>query len=193
MNSLRSLRQSLTSADCWIAILRIGVGLWFLKSLFTKVAWSLLGGVLPIPGPSPRWAAFLPERLAEYAAGNPIGWYAGFLQHVAIPNIHAFAWLTALGESAVGLALTLGIATRWAALGGAFLMANYFLASFWMGPSQQGFHLLLFLCMAAFMGAGAGRFWGLDALWIARRARPAATVRPQPDVASAVEGSRSAS
>jgi thiosulfate dehydrogenase (quinone) large subunit len=171
MTSLLSLRQTLTRAEGWLAIIRIGVGLWFLKSLFTKIEWLALGGVVPFPGPSARWAAFLPERLAEYAAGNPIGWYAAFLRDVAVPNSAAFAWLTAFGESAVGLALTFGLATRWAAAGGAFLMANYFLAGFWMGPSQQGFHLLLLVCMAAFIGADAGRVWGLDGLVSRRRAR----------------------
>ena len=41
--------------DRWLAFLRIAVGLWFLKGVVTKLAWSLAGGVFPVPGASARW------------------------------------------------------------------------------------------------------------------------------------------
>ncbi|MDQ3224675.1 MAG: hypothetical protein M3Q75_14570, partial [Gemmatimonadota bacterium] len=58
--------------------------------------------------------------------------------------------------------LTLGIFTGVASLVGLFLVTNYGLATQWMSPGQQGFHLLLFVLMLAFFFARAGRTWGLD-------------------------------
>lgn len=55
----------------WIAFLRIAVGVWFLKSLFTKLRWTALGLLVA----TPRWTGFLPGRLQEYAAANPLPWY----------------------------------------------------------------------------------------------------------------------
>ena len=83
-------------------------------------------------------------------------------------NGELFADLTALGETAVGVGLLLGIATRPISALGLFIMANYGLANFWTGFSQQGFHALLVLCMLAFTVAGAGRTWGVDG-WLQRR------------------------
>jgi uncharacterized membrane protein YphA (DoxX/SURF4 family) len=67
----------------------------------------------------------------------------------------------------VGLGLTLGLLTGVASLVGLFLVTNYGLATQWMSPGQQGFHLVLFFLMLAFFFARAGRTWGLDA-WLAR-------------------------
>lgn len=150
-------------------MLRIAVGLWFLKSILTKLEPGLLAGWFPALVPTERWLGFLPGRLAEYAAGNPLELYAAFLDRFAVPNAASFAHLTAWGEGAVGIGLTLGLCTRAAAAIGILLMLNYFLASFWMGPSQQGFHLILLVCMVVFLGAGAGRRWGVDGLFPRKR------------------------
>jgi uncharacterized membrane protein YphA (DoxX/SURF4 family) len=163
---MRALGRS-TPPERWLAYLRIGVGLWFAKSLFTKLGVATMGG-LPLPTASERWMGFLPIRLAEYADGNGIALYRDFLREVAIPHADVFSVLTAFGESAVGVGLVLGLLTPFASAAGAFLALNYLLASYWMGPSQQGFHLLLILCMAAFMGGRAGRCLGLDGV-LARR------------------------
>jgi hypothetical protein len=44
------------------------------------------------------------------------------------------------------------------------LVTLYGLATFHVGPSQQGFHLVLLACMVAFLLARAGRHWGLDGI-----------------------------
>ncbi len=150
--------------DRWLAFLRIGVGLWFLKSLWTKLEVDLAGGIAPFPAVSDRWVGFMPEQVAEYAAGNPLVIYREFLQEVVVANGALFAHLTAFAEVAIGIGLVLGLFTRWTAAVGAFVAVNYFLATFWMSPGQMGFHLLLVACMIAFGGAAAGRRWGLDAL-----------------------------
>ena len=38
----------------WLAVLRIAVGLYFVKSLVTKMTLVMLGGVLPVPAVSQR-------------------------------------------------------------------------------------------------------------------------------------------
>ena len=79
-----------------------------------------------------------------------------------------FARLTAWGETVTGLGLTLGFCTGLASVVGLILVINYGLATQWMSPGQQGFHLVLFFLMVSFFFARAGRTWGLDA-WLARR------------------------
>ncbi|MFO7260566.1 MAG: TQO small subunit DoxD [bacterium] len=152
----------------WLAFLRITVGLWFLKGIVTKMTWFAFAGFIPLPRASERWVNFLPRRLMEYASENPIEVYRQFLLDVAIPNAGVFAYLTAFGETAVGIGLTLGLFTGYASIIGFFLMANYFAASYWTGMCQQGFHVLLLACMLAFLGSRAGRVWGIDG-WLARR------------------------
>ncbi len=97
------------------------------------------------------------------------------MNHV-IPNAASFAQLTAFGEAAIGLGLTFGLLTRPASAVGLFLMANYLLATFWVGFCQQGFHFLLIVGMVAFLGAGAGRTWGADR-WLWNRLRGSFLVR----------------
>ena len=153
-----------------LAALRIVVGLWFLKSVLTKLGLVWLG-VVPLPGASARWQTVMPRLLARYAAENPVEFYRDFLLHTVIPNSAFFATLTALGETAVGLGLTLGLLTPLASVVGLVLVVSYGLATSHMGPSQQGFHVLLFACMAVFLLTRAGRAWGVDGWLRARRGR----------------------
>lgn len=152
----------------WLALSRVVTGLWFLKASVTKLAFVLAGGFFPLPTVAGRYLSFMPKRLAEFAAGNPLGWYRDFLEAIVLPNVGLFAHLQTFGEVAVGLGLTLGLLTSTSAAVGLLLTANYFLATQWMGFCQQGFHLVLGAGMLAFLGARAGRVAGLDA-WLLRR------------------------
>jgi thiosulfate dehydrogenase (quinone) large subunit len=152
----------------WLAVLRIVVGLYFVKSLITKMSLILLGGVLPVPAVSERWFGVMPKIVARQASENPIVFYKEFLDGTVLTHSHLFAVMTAWGETAVGLGLTLGLLTGLASLVGLILVVNYGLATQWMSPGQQGFHLVLFFLMLAFFFARAGRTWGLDR-WVARR------------------------
>ena len=156
--------------EAWLALLRVVVGTWFLKAVWTKLAMGVAWGVLPYPMVSSRFVGFHPKRVAEFAAGNPIGWYKDFLEQTVLPHAALFATLQVCGEVAVGIGLTLGLVTRLTALVGLYLALNFGLASQWMSFGQQGFHLVLVTSMVIFIGAGAGRAWGLDALWLRRGA-----------------------
>jgi uncharacterized membrane protein YphA (DoxX/SURF4 family) len=145
-----------------IALLRIVVGSWFLKAVWTKLTVVYVGGVVPVPAVSPRFLAFQPKRVAEFAADNPVAWYKEFLQETVLPHAKLFATLQACGEVVVGIGLVLGLFTGLAALIGFVLSVNYGLATQWMSFGQQGFHVLLITSMVIFLMTGAGRQWGLD-------------------------------
>lgn len=158
---------SLVHPAHWLAALRIVVGLYFVKSLVTKMTIAFLFGFIPVPAVSARWIEVMPKIVAKQASENPIGWYKDFLEHVVLSHSSLFAHLTAWGETAVGLGLTFGLLSGLAALIGLLLVMNYGLATQWMSPGQQGFHLVLFALMLAFFCSRAGREWGVDG-WFAR-------------------------
>ncbi len=154
----------------WVVLLRVVVGAWFLKAVWTKLVVSFLWGSIPYPAVSARFLNFHPKRVAEFAAGNPVGWYKAFLEGTVLPHAALFATLQAYAEACVGIGLVLGLFTGLSALVGLFLSLNYGLATQWMGFAQQGFHLLLVTSMVIFLGCRAGRAWGLDYLLL--RAAP---------------------
>ena len=151
----------------WLAVLRLTVGLWFIKSLFTTLTVGVVAGFIPVPMASDRWIATMPKLIARYAAENPFPAYKSFLLDAVVPN-HAFAHLTAIGEVAVGISLTLGLLTEVGAVFGALQVIMYGLAVQHMSSGQQGFHVMLLAMMIAFLFAHAGRTWGVDA-WLANR------------------------
>jgi uncharacterized membrane protein YphA (DoxX/SURF4 family) len=164
-------RSSITMAhpDKWIAFLRVVVGLYFVKSLITKMSIFLAGGFLPVPVVSERWIDVLPKIVGRQAAGNPIVFYKQFLEGTVLTHPELFAQLTAWGETAVGIGLTLGLLTGLSSFVGLILVTNYGLATQWMSPGQQGFHIVLVALMLTFFMARAGRVWGLDARIAARK------------------------
>jgi hypothetical protein len=95
-------------AAVWLAIVRIAVGLYFVKSLVTKMSVVLLGGFLPFPAVSDRWIGVMPKIVAKQAAENPILFYKHFLEGTVLTHSELFAHLTAWGETVVGIGLTLG-------------------------------------------------------------------------------------
>jgi thiosulfate dehydrogenase [quinone] large subunit len=150
--------------SAWIVLLRLVVGAWFVKAVWTKLTITWLWDAVPYPAVSPRFIAFQPRRVAEFAAGNPLTWYRDFLETTVLPHAKLFAILQTSGEVAVGFGLVLGLFTGLAAFIGLFLTVNYGLATQWMSFGQQGFHVLLATSMLILLGARAGRVWGLDAL-----------------------------
>ncbi len=152
----------------WLAGLRILIGLWFAKALWTKMQFVLLGGFVPFLGVAPRWLEAMPAVVTKQAAENPILWYKAFLEQTVLPNAPLFAHLTAWGEVLVGLSLTLGCCAGLGALGGLWLALNYGLASQHLSSASLGFHYTLIIVMLTLFLARSGRSWGLDA-WIAWR------------------------
>ena len=150
-----------------IALLRIVVGAWFIKAVWTKLTIAYVASV-PYPAVSPRVLGFHPKRVAEFAADNPVEWYKAFLQGTVLPHAKLFATLQAYGEVVVGLGLLLGLCTGLTAVIGLVLSLNYGLATQWMSFGQQGFHVMLITSMLIFLATGAGRRLGFDRLLRAR-------------------------
>ncbi|HEU5305409.1 MAG TPA: TQO small subunit DoxD [Gemmatimonadales bacterium] len=178
MTHTRPVTVTMSHPAEWLAVLRIVVGLYFVKSLATKMSLVWLGGVVPLPAVSERWLTVMPKIVARQASENPLSFYKHFLDGTVLQHSNLFAQLTAWGETVVGIGLTLGLLTGLASLVGLFLVVNYGLATQWMSPGQQGFHLVLFFLMVAFFFARAGRTWGLDA-WLGRQ-RPRALLARRP-------------
>ena len=157
----RASAVTMSNPEKWLALLRIVVGLYFVKSFFTKMGLVMIGGILPLPAVTERWITTMPKIVARQASENPLTFYKQFLEGTVLPHSGLFAQLTAWGETVVGLGLTLGLLTGVASLVGLFLVTNYGLATQWMSPG-------LFFLMLAFFSARAGRTWGIDG-WLARR------------------------
>jgi len=96
---------SLSHPAEWLVVLRIAVGLYFVKTLVTKMSVLLAGGVLPVPVVSDRWLATMPKIVAKQASENPIAFYKHFLEQTVLTHADLFAHLTAWGETVAGLGL----------------------------------------------------------------------------------------
>lgn len=152
----------------WLAVLRVAVGFWFLKALWTKMDFVLLGGFFPFLGVEPRWIESMPMVIGKQMAENPIVWYKAFVESHVLTNVPLYAALTAWGEVLVGLSLVSGFCAGLGALGGLWLAGNYGLASWHMSPASAGFHFMLITTFIVLFLARSGRAWGLDG-WVAWR------------------------
>jgi thiosulfate dehydrogenase (quinone) large subunit len=110
-------------------------GLWFVVRMYVGAEWLLAGWDKVISpavwGTSGKAiAGFVAGALAKSAGAHPAvqGWYASFLQNIALPNAGLFSFLVTWGEVAVGVGLLLGILTGIAAGFGVLMNLNYLLA-----------------------------------------------------------------
>lgn len=109
----------------WL-LLRLYVGWEWLHAGFAKVTNPLWVG----PQAGTAVNGFLLGALKKTAGAHPdvSGWYAAFVQNVALPNSAFFSYLVAFGELFVGIGLILGLFTGIAAFFGAFMNMNYLFA-----------------------------------------------------------------
>ncbi len=117
--------------------------------------------------------AALRETLTKWAAETRYGFYVPFLEKVATPHAEVFALLVTFGEMAVGIALLLGFATRFASLVGIFMCLNFVFGSGvrLLSTDQPVVFILL---LATIYATAAGRALGLDVLLKTRLPRWAA-------------------
>lgn len=139
------------SGRFWVTAERIAGGVWVLSSGLRKA--------------NPRTIAAMPREIEAYADQTTITWYGRFLKRVVVPRAGLFARLAVYGVIGVGGALALGLCTRFAALMGIFMHANYLLAAgFPANHPEQAQNGALILIDAAALATDSGRHFGVDAL-----------------------------
>jgi thiosulfate dehydrogenase [quinone] large subunit len=105
------------------------------------------------------------DGMQGFLVGNlesSFSFYRPLIENVVLPNKELFAALVAWGETAVGIALFIGLATRYAAFSGAFLVLNFWFAKgeeIFAGSNHDVVWLVVLLVLAL---VPAGRIAGLD-------------------------------
>ncbi|MFG2120748.1 DoxX family membrane protein [Streptomyces sp. NPDC048710] len=133
----------------WLAVLRIGLGLWWLESWRhkDKKTWFEGGGI--------AWAA----GVAEKHRWAPVR--AGF-ETVVTPRPKQMAYVVAYAELALGLGLILGFLTPVALLGGLALNVLYFVLMIHDWAEQGQNSMMALISLVGFFGM-AGQTWSVDA------------------------------
>jgi thiosulfate dehydrogenase (quinone) large subunit len=145
-----------------IFVLRIILGWGFLFAGMDKV--------LQLTGKPFSAAGFLshatggtwPGAAADTVVNPTHGLWVGIAGNAGAVGLINF--LVQFGEIAIGLALILGIATRFAGIMGAIMTGLFYVASWDFGNGIVN-EQLLFAVLAGYLAyVSAGRYWGLDAV-----------------------------
>ena len=131
-----------------LAVLRVYTGVFFLIYGYGKLQ---RGG-----GFADGMSGFL------NAQENTFGFYRTFIDSVVLPNAGLFSYLIACGETALGIGLILGLATRYSAYVGVFLVINFWFAKGlgFFGAMNHDVVWTSILLVLALMKAG--HVYGLD-------------------------------
>jgi thiosulfate dehydrogenase (quinone) large subunit len=147
-----------------LAVLRVAVGFGFLYAGLDKVVH--FDGV----NKAFNAAGFLKGATAGTLPGSADGAIVNPTHDVWVSLasngglVSAINFLVVFGEVAIGVALILGLATRFAGVAATLMMALFYVAnfSFANGPFNEQF---LYAIVAAFLAyAGAGEHYGIDAI-----------------------------
>jgi len=163
---METLRQPRYAGLFWL-VLRLWLGYSWITAGFEKVfgegnaVWVGSKAGVAVGG-------FLKGAIAQSALApgyDPVknphpavqDWYASLAQNFFLPNATMFSYLVSYGELLVGLALILGIFTRFSALMGVLMNLSYLFA----GSTSTNPQMLVVGLTIALVGVSAG-FYGLD-------------------------------
>ena len=147
MSNLDDFRAA--KINTWpILVLRVYTGVFFLYYGIRKII-------------NPDFSDGVAGFLGSVSEGT-VGFYRPFVEHVVLPNKGLFAFLVGWGELLVGIALILGLATRYAAFAGAFMVLNFWLAKGQGILDAQNHDVIWFAILVVLGGLHAGRVYGLD-------------------------------
>jgi thiosulfate dehydrogenase [quinone] large subunit len=140
----------LTTAE-WLAVLRIGLGLWWLESFRHKDlgAWLKRGAGI-------SWGASVAEK-------HKFPFVKTTFERFVKPHPITMAYIVVFSELAIGLGLTLGFLTPIAAFAGILLNLTYFILmiSDW---AEQGQNAMMILAAVVVLGTHAWDTWSIDHL-----------------------------
>ena len=108
--------------------------------------------------------------------------YQAFLHAVVLPNMTLFSLMVEWGETLVGVSLLLGLFSRFGAIGGLFLVTNYFMGN-GAGSLHDGWFGIdaaTFTMTALHVIVPTGLFFGLDTVIRSRTARGVGAVTRGP-------------
>ncbi|MHB8329462.1 MAG: DoxX family membrane protein [Acidimicrobiales bacterium] len=143
------MRTSLLTGSQWAAVLRIGLGLWWLESFRHKnlTAWiKRQSGI--------TWAA-------EIAGKHRWGVVRRGFESVVRPHPKVMTWVVLMSELSIGLGLTLGLLTPVAAFASIALNLLYLVLMIhdW---AEQGQNLMMILVAVAVLGLHGWQVWSID-------------------------------
>jgi len=145
------VNTSLLSAPEWLAILRIGLGLWWLESFRHKnlEAWiKRQAGI--------KWAG-------DIAAKHRFGFVRTAFDATVKPHPKAMTFVVLASELSLGLGLAFGFLTPVACVGSILLNLTYFVLMIhdW---AEQGQNLMMILAAVVVLGAHGWQTWSIDHL-----------------------------
>lgn len=132
-----------------LAIFRIVFGLLWL----TNASWKV----------PPKFDGL--RHFTEYAVTNPVfGPYKVFVQHVVLPHMTFFGYVTLLTEASLGAFLILGLTTRfWAVVG--IMQSSAIALAVMNAPGEWTWsYYMMIAAHIAIWATAAGRAYGLDAV-----------------------------
>jgi thiosulfate dehydrogenase (quinone) large subunit len=148
-----------------VALLRVLVGVIFLWAGVEKLTAAEpfnASGFLKFATNGTLGWPFVSGEVAEGTVFNPThGLWAGLADSGLMPLIN---FLVVFGEIAIGIALIVGLFTRFAGLMGTLMMLFFFFAAWDFAYGIVNQHLTYALICATITGLGAGRYYGLDGM-----------------------------
>ena len=146
INFLRKNKQ----VSILLTVLRVYLGYTWVMAGWGKIT----GGQFDASG-------FLQGALVKATGENPVvqGWWAVFLENVAIPNVEAFSFLVPWGELLVGLGLLIGCFTKTAVFFGIAMNFSYMFS----GTTSTNPQLVLLSMFILVSAMNAGRY-GVDGM-----------------------------
>ena len=105
-------------------------------------------------------------RFTELAVEHPVfPPYSAVVENIILPNISVFGWFVILAEASIGAFLLVGLFTRFWGIVAVLQTVAIFL-SVGMTPEEWPWaYYMMAVASLLLAAAGAGRVWGLDALF----------------------------
>jgi thiosulfate dehydrogenase [quinone] large subunit len=143
------MRTTLLEGPEWLAVLRIGLGLWWCESFRhkDKAAWFRRQTGI-------NWAKSVAEK-------HRWGFVRRGFETLVAPRPRVMAYVVVFGELAIGLGLVVGLLTPVAAVAGLLLNVVYFVLMIhdW---AEQGQNSMMALISIVVVGTHAWAVWSLD-------------------------------